>query len=135
MFGLTLLSHMVKEGGGGVMPVNGNAEIGLFFRSEQSKMGLDTRLCEGRWNMIVATMAEAKTNLSRLAAQANETGASIIVFKNKKPWIEIYPLAYPGHSATAVAPRPSDLACEDGPDDYDAIYDDQAERELFVFHA
>lgn len=61
------------------MTAGGNLGIGLFFEDKQSKMNPDTRLREGRWNMIVATMAEAKTNLSKLAAQANATGESVTV--------------------------------------------------------
>lgn len=38
-------------------------------------------------------MAEAKTNFSKLTANANATGIPITVFKNNKPWVEIRPLA------------------------------------------
>lgn len=38
-------------------------------------------------------MAEAKTNFSKLTANANATGVPITVFKNNKPWVEIRPLA------------------------------------------
>ncbi len=41
-------------------------------------------------------MSDAKTNFSRLAADANRTGHSITVFKNNRPWVEIRPLAYEG---------------------------------------
>lgn len=37
-------------------------------------------------------MAEAKTNFSRITAKVNETGRSVVVFKNNKPWVEIRPL-------------------------------------------
>lgn len=105
------------------MAVGGNPEIGLFFEGKQSKMNPDTRLHEGRWNMIVATMAEAKTNLSKLAAQANATGESVTVYKNKKPWIEICPLAYLGHSMTAAPAISEDAEVEgDALDDYSAYY-------------
>ena len=40
-------------------------------------------------------MAEAKTNFSRITANANATGLPITVFKNNKPWVEIRPLATP----------------------------------------
>ncbi|MDO4437372.1 MAG: hypothetical protein Q4B77_05415 [Coriobacteriaceae bacterium] len=40
-------------------------------------------------------MAEAKTNFSKLTANANATGLPITVFKNNKPWVEIRPLATP----------------------------------------
>lgn len=40
-------------------------------------------------------MAEAKTNFSKLTANANATGMTITVFKNNKPWVEIRPLATP----------------------------------------
>lgn len=39
-------------------------------------------------------MSDAKTNFSRLTADANRTGQSVVVFKNNKPWVEIRPLAY-----------------------------------------
>lgn len=44
---------------------------------------------------VVATvgMAEAKTNFSKLAANANVTGIPITVFKHNRPWVEIRPLA------------------------------------------
>lgn len=41
-------------------------------------------------------MSDAKTNFSRLTADANRTGHSITVFKNNRPWVEIRPLAYEG---------------------------------------
>lgn len=41
-------------------------------------------------------MSDAKTNFSRLTADANRTGRSITVFKNNRPWVEIRPLAYEG---------------------------------------
>lgn len=40
-------------------------------------------------------MADAKTNFSRITADANRTGIPITVFKNNKPWVEIRPLATP----------------------------------------
>lgn len=40
-------------------------------------------------------MAEAKTNFSRITADANRTGMPITVFKNNKPWVEIRPLSTP----------------------------------------
>jgi antitoxin (DNA-binding transcriptional repressor) of toxin-antitoxin stability system len=40
--------------------------------------------------------SDAKTNFSRLTADANRTGHSITVFKNNRPWVEIRPLAYEG---------------------------------------
>ena len=45
--------------------------------------------------MTVATigMADAKTNFSRITAEANRTGIPITVFKNNKPWVEIRPLS------------------------------------------
>lgn len=48
-------------------------------------------------SVSVATvgMAEAKTNFSKLTANANATGIPITVFKNNKPWVEIRPLAKP----------------------------------------
>ena len=48
-------------------------------------------------SLSVATvgMAEAKTNFSKLHANANATGLPITVFKNNKPWVEIRPLATP----------------------------------------
>lgn len=48
-------------------------------------------------NTTVATvgMAEAKTNFSKLTANANATGIPVTVFKNNKPWVEIRPLAAP----------------------------------------
>ncbi|MEE8703964.1 MAG: hypothetical protein SOH58_02990 [Olsenella sp.] len=39
-------------------------------------------------------MSEAKTNFSRLTADDNRTGRSVVVFKNNKPWVEIRPLAH-----------------------------------------
>ncbi len=57
--------------------------------------------------MITATMAEAKTQLSKLAKAANKTGESITVFRNSKPWIEIRPLAY----------RPEPISYGDLPDE------------------
>jgi antitoxin Phd len=39
-------------------------------------------------------MSDAKTNFSRLTADANRTGRSVVVFKNNKPWVEIRPLAH-----------------------------------------
>lgn len=39
-------------------------------------------------------MSEAKTSFSRLTADANRTGRSVVVFKNNKPWVEIRPLAH-----------------------------------------
>jgi antitoxin (DNA-binding transcriptional repressor) of toxin-antitoxin stability system len=39
-------------------------------------------------------MSDAKTNFSRLTADANRTGRSVVVFKNNKPWVEILPLAH-----------------------------------------
>ena len=39
-------------------------------------------------------MSDAKTNFSRLTADANRTGHSVVVFKNNKPWVEIRPLAH-----------------------------------------
>lgn len=41
-------------------------------------------------------MSDAKTNFSKLTADANRTGLSITVFKNNRPWVEIRPLAYEG---------------------------------------
>lgn len=40
-------------------------------------------------------MDEAKTNFSKLTANANATGLPITVFKNNKPWVEIRPPATP----------------------------------------
>lgn len=45
-------------------------------------------------------MSDAKTNFSRLTADANRTGRSITVFKNNRPWVEIRPLAYVGDVTT-----------------------------------
>ncbi|MDD5892873.1 MAG: hypothetical protein PUC67_00780 [Coriobacteriaceae bacterium] len=45
-------------------------------------------------------MSDAKTNFSRLTADANRTGRSITVFKNNRPWVEIRPLAYVGDVPT-----------------------------------
>lgn len=42
----------------------------------------------------VVGMSDAKTNFSKLTADANRTGRSITVFKNNKPWVEIRPLAH-----------------------------------------
>jgi antitoxin (DNA-binding transcriptional repressor) of toxin-antitoxin stability system len=39
-------------------------------------------------------MSDAKTNFSRLTADANRTGRTVVVFKNNKPWVEIRPLAH-----------------------------------------
>ncbi len=39
-------------------------------------------------------MSDAKTNFSRLTADVNRTGRSVVVFKNNKPWVEIRPLAH-----------------------------------------
>lgn len=39
-------------------------------------------------------MSDAKANFSRLTAEANRTGCSVVVFKNNKPWVEIRPLAH-----------------------------------------
>lgn len=39
-------------------------------------------------------ISDAKTNFSRLTADANRTGRSVVVFKNNKPWVEIRPLAH-----------------------------------------
>lgn len=44
--------------------------------------------------MVTASMAEAKTNLSRIARTANETGIPVTVMKGSKPWFQIVPLAY-----------------------------------------
>ena len=44
--------------------------------------------------MITASMAEAKTNLSKIARTVNETGVPVTVMKGSKPWIQIVPLAY-----------------------------------------
>lgn len=41
-------------------------------------------------------ISDAETNFSRLTADANRTGRSIVVFKNNRPWVEIRPLAYEG---------------------------------------
>lgn len=52
--------------------------------------------------MSIATvgMAEAKTNFSKLTANANATGLPITVFKNNRPWVEIRPLAVEDRSDT-----------------------------------
>ena len=42
---------------------------------------------------LTVGMSEAKTNFSRLTADANRTGRTVTVFKNNKPWVEIRPLA------------------------------------------
>ena len=42
---------------------------------------------------LTVGMSDAKTNFSRLTADANRTGQSITVFKNNRPWVEIRPLA------------------------------------------
>lgn len=42
---------------------------------------------------LTVGMSEAKTNFSRLTADANRTGQAVTVFKNNKPWVEIRPLA------------------------------------------
>lgn len=91
-------------------------ELGLHFGTKHHKMEADSQLERG-WNMITATMAEAKTNLSKLAARANETGESITVLKNSKPWIEICPLAYGTAGSNAAAA--SDAAQEQ---DFSAYY-------------
>lgn len=44
-------------------------------------------------SLATVGMAEAKTNFSKLTANANATGIPITVFKNNKPWVEIRPLA------------------------------------------
>lgn len=45
---------------------------------------------------LTVGISDAKTNFSRLTADANRTGRSITVFKNNRPWVEIRPLAYEG---------------------------------------
>ncbi len=60
--------------------------------------------------MITATMAEAKTNLSKLALAANKTGEPVTVFRNSKPWIEIRPLAYRPPKKTAPPQGQPDAA-------------------------
>lgn len=44
---------------------------------------------------LTVGMSEAKTNFSRITANANRTGRSVTVFKNNRPWVEIRPLAMP----------------------------------------
>ena len=61
--------------------------------------------------MITATMAEAKTHLSKLAKAANATGEPITVFRNSKPWIEIRPLAH------QPEPEPEPIRFEDLPEE------------------
>lgn len=37
-------------------------------------------------------LAEAKNRLSALTNEANETGKPFIIYKNKRPWVEVRPL-------------------------------------------
>lgn len=48
---------------------------------------------------LTVGMAQAKRDLSKLTANANQTGYSFVIFKNNKPWAEVRPLA---HEADAV---------------------------------
>lgn len=55
--------------------------------------------------MLTATMAEAKTNLSKMARVANETGESVTVMRNSRPWFKIVPLAHEDESAANARAR------------------------------
>lgn len=50
----------------------------------------------GIWEATLVSMAVAKTNLSKIAMRANETGEPVTVLKGSRPWFEIRPLAYRG---------------------------------------
>ncbi|MEE8717249.1 MAG: hypothetical protein SOI26_10320 [Coriobacteriales bacterium] len=43
---------------------------------------------------LAVSMSDAKADFSRLTADANRNGRTVVVFKNNKPWVEIRPLAH-----------------------------------------
>lgn len=51
-------------------------------------------------------LAEAKNQLSALTAYANEVGRSFVITKNRKPWVEVRPLAGPSRAEGSVSIRP-----------------------------
>ncbi|MDJ1121168.1 hypothetical protein QJ043_00970 [Olsenella sp. YH-ols2217] len=42
--------------------------------------------------VVTVGMADAKTNFSRITAEANRTGVPVTVFRHNRPWVEIRPL-------------------------------------------
>ncbi len=40
-----------------------------------------------------ASVAEARSNFSKLAESVNKTGIPVVVFRHSKPWVKISPIA------------------------------------------
>ena len=40
-----------------------------------------------------ASVAEARSNFSKLAESVNKTGVPVVVFRHSKPWVKISPIA------------------------------------------
>lgn len=43
--------------------------------------------------MLTATLVDTKNNFSKVTSHINETGDSVTVLKNGRPWVRIEPLA------------------------------------------
>ncbi len=41
---------------------------------------------------VTATAAEARANFSKIAARVSESGKSVTILKNSKPWVTISPI-------------------------------------------
>lgn len=50
---------------------------------------------------LSATVAEARANFSKIAARVNDTGETVTVFRNSKPWVVIAPV---GSGYGGIAP-------------------------------
>lgn len=49
---------------------------------------------------------DAKNQLSSLTAQANASGCAFVITKNRKPWVEVVPLAVKRNSADGISIKP-----------------------------
>lgn len=63
---------------------------------------------------LTVGMSEAKTHFSRLTADANRTGRSVVVFRNNKPWVEIRPLAYKENGGASAMTDQTQQAADQG---------------------
>lgn len=52
-------------------------------------------------------LAEAKDRLSALTAQANTTGTPFVITRNRKPWVEVRPLAARTEQPSSITITPA----------------------------
>ena len=68
---------------------------------------------------------DAKNQLSALTAHANATGNAFVITKNRKPWVEVVPLAIKPVSADGISIKPlRRVVAIPDLDDLFASYDD-----------